>query len=476
MQYSVEKLTGNKVKISFTAPASTFEEAVQKAYIQHRGHFQVQGFRKGKAPRKLIERMYGASVFYDDALELLFPDAYLDAVKKEDLQPVDRPKVDVEEIKPGEDVKFTCEVYVYPEIKLGEYKGVEVARTMHTVSKDELNARLESEQKQMARSVDITDRAVINGDEVNLDYSGSVDGVKFDGGTAEGQRLVIGSKSFIPGFEDQLVGMNIGEERDITVTFPEEYHAEELKGKDAVFHVKINGIKNDELPTLDDDFAADVSEFETLKEYTDDLKKKMQETADEQATAQAKQALVQKITENAEIDLPDSMVEDKLNDQLKEMDWRLRQQGLDLQKYMELTGQTETQMRDMYRSEARNNLKTELVIAEIIKLEDVQADAEKVDEMLTEYGEAMGKSLEDLKKELNENQLHYFEDRVKTNAALDMLWNSAKVTDEKEKKAPAKKAEADGKNAEPKKAAAKKPAAKKPAAKKPAAKKEKTEE
>jgi len=337
---------------------------------------------------------------------------------------------------------------------------------MHTVTQEEVDARLKQEQKQMARSVDITDRAVVEGDEVNLDYSGSVDGVKFAGGTAEGQRLVIGSKSFIPGFEEQVVGMAIGEEKDITVTFPAEYHAEELKGKDAVFHIKINGIKNEELPALDDDFAADVSEFETLKDYTEDLKKKLQETADEQATSQAKQALVQKVTENAEIDIPDPMVEDKLNDQLKEMDWRLQQQGLNLARYMELTGQTEAQMRDMYRSEARNNLKTELVLAEIIKVENVEADPEKVDEMLKDYGDAMGKTLEDLKKELNENQLHYFEDRAKTNAALDMLWNSAKVTDEKEKKEPAKKADADKDETEPKKAAPKKAAAKKPAAKK----------
>lgn len=478
MQYSMEKQPGNKVKISFTAPVSTFEEAVQKAYIQHRGHFQVQGFRKGKAPRKLIERLYGATVFYDDALELLFPDAYLDAVQKEGLHPVDRPKVDVETIVPGQDVKFSCEVFVYPEIKLGEYKGVEITRTKHAVTGEELDARLKQEQKQMARSVEVTDRAVLDGDEVNLDYSGSVNGVKFDGGTAEGQKLVIGSKSFIPGFEEQMIGMAVGEEKDITVTFPAEYHAEELKGKDAVFHVKVNAIKHEELPALDDEFAADVSEFETFKEYEGDLKKKLQEAADEQATSQAKQALVQKVTENAEIDIPDPMVEDKLDDQIKEMDWRLQRQGLNLHRYMELTGQTEAQMRDMYRSEARNNLKTELVLAEIIKAEAIEADPAKVDEMLRDYGEAMGKSPEDLKKELNESQLHYFEDRVKTNAVLDMLWDSAKVTDEAEKKEPVKKAAA-AKKAETAKEAEpdKKPAApKKAAAKKPAAKKETAEE
>ena len=461
MQYSMEKLTGNKVKLSFTLPALDFEEAVQKAYIKYRGRFQVQGFRKGKAPRKLIERMYGETVFHDDALEILFPDAYIEAVEKEDLHPVDRPKVDVETMEKGQDVKFSCEVYVYPEIKLGDYKGVEITRTLHTVTKEELDARLLQEQKQMARAVEITDRTVEDGDEVNLDYSCSVDGVKFNGGTAEGQKLVIGSKSFIPGFEDQLIGMNIGEEKDITVTFPKDYQADELKGKDAVFHVKINAISREELPELDDEFAADVSEFETLKEYKDDLQKKLQETADEQATTQARQALVKKIVEASEIDIPDPMVEDKLDDQLRDMDRRMQQQGLNMKKYLELTGQNEAQMRDMYRAEARNDLKTEMVVAEIIKAENIEADPEKVDELLSEFTAAMGKTLEEIKQDLNESQMGYFENRVKTTAALDLLWDSAVVKDEKEKKAaPAKKATPEKtaeKKAAPKKAAAKKP-------------------
>ncbi|MFH1513232.1 MAG: trigger factor [Bacillota bacterium] len=456
MQYSVEKQPGNKVKLSFTAPASAFEEAVQKAYIQYRGRFQVQGFRKGKAPRKLIERMYGDSVFHDDAMEILFPDAYLEAVEKEDLHPVSRPHVDVETIEKGKDVKFSCEIFVYPEIKLGDYKGVEITRTQHTVTKEELDARMLREQKQMARKVEIEGRPVEDGDEVSLDYSGSVDGVSFSGGTAEGQKLVIGSQSFIPGFEEQLIGMNVGEEKNVTVTFPADYHAEDLKGKEAVFHVKINAIAHEELPELDDEFAADVSEFETLKEYTDDLKNKMQETAGEQATAQARQALVQKVVENAEIDIPDPMVEEKLDDQLKEMGWRMQQQGLNMKKYLELTGQTEAQMRDMYRSEARNNLKTELVLAEIVKAENIEASPEKVDELLKEYTAAMGKPPEEFKQELNANQLGYFENRVKTTAVLDMLWNSAVVKDEKETKADTAKKE------EPAKKAALKKAAKKP--------------
>jgi len=478
MQYSMEKQPGNKVKLSFTAPAPDFEEAVQKAYIKYRCRFQVQGFRKGKAPRKLIERLYGDTVFYDDALEILFPDAYIEAVEKEDLHTVSRPSVNVEDIVKGEDVKFSCEVYVYPEIKLGDYKGVEVPRTLHTVNKEELDARLAQEQKQMARKVPVEDRAVEDGDEVNLDYSGSVDGVKFNGGTAEDQKLVIGSKSFIPGFEEQLIGMNTGEEKDITVTFPVEYHAEDLKGKEAVFHVKIHAISHEELPALDDDFAADVSEFETLKEYKDDLKKKLQETADEQATAQAKQALIQKIVENSEIDIPDPMVEEKLDEQLKEMDWRMQQQGLNMKKYMELTGQTEAQMRDMYRSEARNNLKTEMVIGEIIRQEKIEASPEKVDELLSEYTAPMGKTLEDLKKELTANQMGYFENRAQTMAAMDMLWDNAVVKDEKAKNAEPEKKATPEKKAEPEKKAAPKEkaeTAKKTAPKKAADKKTKDE-
>jgi len=435
MQYTVEKISGNKIKISFTAPAATFEEAIQKAYIKYRSRFQVQGFRKGKAPRKLIERMYGDSIFYDDALELLFPDAYMEAIEKDDLHPVSRPEVNVETVEKGQDVKFSCEVFVFPEIKLGEYKGVDITRTLHAVTEEELNSRLQQEQKKVARAVDITDRPVENGDEINLDYSGSVDGVKFDGGTAEGQTLVIGSNSFIPGFEEQMIGTAVGEEKDITVTFPTEYHAEDLKGKDAVFHVKVNAITHEELPALDDDFAADVSEFDTLKEYKDDLQKQMQETADEQATGQAKQALIQKIVEASEVDLPDPMVEEKLDDQLREMDYRMQQQGLNMQKYRELTGQTEEQMREMYRPEAKNNLKTEMVIGEIVKKEAIEASSEAVDEMLSEYTAAMGKTLEELKKELNEAQMGYFEDRVKTTAALDLLWNSAVVKDEMAKEA-----------------------------------------
>lgn len=430
MEHTVEKLSGNKVKISFKAPAATFEEAVEKAYLKERGRINVPGFRKGKAPRKLIERMYGDQIFYDEALEEIFPEAYMDAVQQNDLHPVSRPDVDVQKMEKGEDVEFSCEVYVQPEVKLGDYRGVEVKRVTRTVTDEEVDARIAQEQKRVARSIEVTDRAVENGDDVNLDYSGSVDGVLFEGGTAQGQHLVIGSHSFIPGFEEQMVGLTIGEEKDLNVKFPDEYHAEELKGKDAVFHVKVNSITREELPALDDDFASEVSDFDTFDAYREDLRKKMQETADAQSTEAAKQSLVNAVVEKAEVDIPDPMVDEKLDEMMQQMDWRMQQQGFNLKKYAELTGQSEDQMREMYRGEALTNVKSELVLDEIVKTENVEEDEKDVDSMLTEYASAMNQTLDQLKDSLNESQKAYFAHRSKVNKVLDMLWDTAKVTDE----------------------------------------------
>ncbi|MEA4997955.1 MAG: trigger factor [Candidatus Limiplasma sp.] len=478
MQYTVEKLTGNKVKITFNVLAADFEVAVEKAYVKNRGRINVPGFRKGKAPRKLIERMYGDNVFFDDALELVFPDAYMEAVQKEMLRPVSQPHLHLHSMEKGQDVEFCCEFYVHPEVKLGAYQNLDVTRTVRPVSQSQIDERLQQEQKRVARSVDVTDRPVENGDEVNLDYSGSVDGVAFEGGTAQGQKLLIGSGSFIPGFEEQMVGMALNDEKDIEVKFPEQYHAEELKGKDAVFHVKVNAISREELPALDDEFASEVSDFDTLDAFVQDIRAKLQKTADEQATEAAKQSLVQKVVDAAEVDIPDPMVEDKLNEILGEMNWRMQQQGFDMKRYLQLTGQTEAQMRDMYREQARNNLKTELVIDEIIKAEAVEPDQADVDAMLEEYAKAMGKTLEAVKAEFTETQIDYFTHRSEINKVLDMLWDSAKVTDETA--AAEVEAEAEAKPA--KKAAAKKPAkkaaetadedgkAEKPSAKKPAVK------
>lgn len=436
MEHTIEKLSSNKVKIAFKAPADDFEKAIEKAYIKLRGQIAVPGFRKGKAPRKLIEKMYGAAIFYEDALDAIFPDAYMNAVRENDLKPVSQPSLtDIITMEAGKDLEFACEVYVMPEVTLGEYKGVEVAKKAHKVADEEIDARIESERKRVARSIDVTDRALENGDNAELDYSGSVDGEKFQGGTAEHQHLVIGSGSFIPGFEEQMIGMSIGEERDLNVKFPDEYHSEELKGKDAVFHVKLHAITREELPELDDDFAAEVSEFDTLAEYRADVEKKLQETADKQADEAARQAMVETVIGNAEVDIPAPMVEDRLNDMMREMGWRMQQQGFSMDMYLKMLGQTEAQMRDMYRNEAKSNVKTDLVLDEIIKAESIEAADEDVDKLLESYASAMNQTIDQLKESFSAEQMDYFKHRAQVTKVLDMLWENAKVTESVEEAA-----------------------------------------
>ncbi len=434
MEHTVEKLSGNKVKISFKVPAADFEQAIEKAYVKMRGQIAVPGFRKGKAPRKLIEKMYGTGVFYEDALEIIFPDAYMAAVRENELNPVSQPSLsDITVMEAGKDLEFTAEVYVMPEVKLGEYKGIEVTRKVNAVTEEAIDARIEQERKRVARNVDVTDRALENGDNAELDYSGSVDGVKFEGGTAEHQHLVIGSGSFIPGFEEQMIGMQIGEERDLNVTFPEQYHSEDLKGKDAVFHVKLHAISREELPELDDEFAAEVSDFDTLAEYRADVAKKLEEAAKAQAEEAARQNLIDTVIGNAQIELPAPMVESKLDDMMQEMGWRMQQQGFSMDQYLKMLNQTEAQMRDMYRSQAEIDLKGEMVIDEIVKAENIEADEADVDKLLGSYASAMNQTIDQLKEQFNEGQMEYFKHRAQVSKALDMLWENAKVTDEEAK-------------------------------------------
>ena len=431
MEHTIEKLSGNKVKISFKVPAADFEQAIEKAYVKMRGQIAVPGFRKGKAPRKLIEKMYGAAIFYEDALDIVFPDAYMTAVNANELKPVSQPSLtNIAVMEAGKDLEFTCEVYVMPEVKLGEYKGIEVTRKANKVTEEAIDARIEQERKRVARSVEVTDRALENGDNAELDYSGSVDGVKFEGGTAEHQHLVIGSGSFIPGFEEQMVGMAIGEERDLNVKFPEQYHSEDLKGKDAVFHVKLHAITREELPELDDEFAAEVSDFDTLAEYRADVAKKLEEAAKAQAEETARQTLVDTVIANAEVEIPAPMVESKLDDMMQEMGWRMQQQGFSMEQYLQMLGQTQAQMRDMYRSQAEIDLKGEMVIDEIIKAEGVEADEVDVDKLLGSYASAMNQTIDQLKEQFNADQMEYFKHRAQVSKTLDMLWENAKVTDE----------------------------------------------
>ena len=433
MGYTVEKISGNQVKINFEIASEKFDEAVQKAYLKVRGRVAVPGFRKGKAPRKLIEKMYGEGVFYDDAFDILFPAEYEAAVKENDLQVVDRPEVDeMKQIGVGKDLQFSIKVFVKPDVELGNYKGLKAVKYVHKVTEEEIDNRIQQDVDKATTMADVTDRAVENGDTVNLNYTGSVDGVAFEGGTAENQTLEIGSGHFIPGFEEQMIGMAIGEEKDLNVKFPDEYHAENLKGKDAVFHVKVNGIQAKVVPTLDDDFAADVSEFDTFADYKANITKELTDRADKNAAVQLENELVQQAVDAADCDIPDAMIEDEIDIMIRELKLRMMYQGLKYEDYLKYTGQTEDQVKEMYRSEAKNRVKMQLVLDAIIKAENIDVTEEEVEKATAEEAERSGRELEEFKKGLNDRQKEYLRDNAKIRKAVDMIVETAKVEEKDE--------------------------------------------
>ena len=481
MSHTYEKVSGNKAKLTFTVPAEQFDEAMQKAYLKLRGRINVPGFRKGKAPRKMIETLYGEGVFYDDAFELLFPDVYEAAVKEYDLHPVDRPQIDLDEIGAGKDLKFHLEVFVRPDVTLGEYKGLTVETEQQKLTDEMIDARISQDQEKASRTIDVDDRPVQEGDTVNLDYAGTVDGVAFAGGTAAGQTLKIGSHQFIEGFEEQMIGMNIGEEKDLQVKFPDEYHAEELKGKDAVFHVKVNGIQVTEKPELDDDFAADISEYNTFAEYRESIVKELTERVSKNNEAAAENALVDKAVENAQMDVPQAMIDDQAEYMVREMAMRMSYQGLKIEDYMKYTGQTPEGLKAMYKPEAEKRVKTELVIDAIRKAEKIEPSEADIEKAIADQAERSGVDVETFKKDLTDEQKDYLKDNAAIQLVLDLLKKDAKILEKKEEKAeeekPAKPAKKTAKKAEKPAESAEGEAEKKPA-KKPAAKKtvKKTEE
>ena len=494
MSHTYEKVSGNKAKLTFTIPAEQFDEAMQKAYLKMRGRINVPGFRKGKAPRRMIETLYGEGVFYEDAFDLIFPEAYQDAVKELDLHPVDQPNVDVDQIGAGQELKFHLEVFVRPDVELGEYKGLTVEADQQKLTDEMVDARISQDQDKASRTIDVEDRPVQEGDTVNLDYAGTVDGVAFAGGTAENQTLKIGSHQFIPGFEEQMIGMNIGEEKDLQVKFPDEYHAEELKGKDAVFHVKVNGIQATEKPELDDDFAADISEFDTFAAYKENIVKELSEQISRNNDVALENALVDKAAGNATIDIPQAMIDDQAEYMLREMAMRMSYQGLRLEDYMKYTGQTREDLVAMQKPEAEKRVRAELVIDAIRKAEKIEPTEEDIEKAIEDQAKRSGQEVETFKKNLTDEQKSYLKDNAAIQLVLDLLKKDAKIIEKKEekeeKKPAAKKAakktektEDEEKAAKPaKKAAAKKAEkeetedkeekpAKKPAAKKTAAKK-----
>ena len=434
MSHTYEKVSGNKAKLTFTIPAEQFDEAMQKAFLKLRGRINVPGFRKGKAPRKMIETLYGEGIFYDDAFELIFPDAYEAAVKEYDLHPVDRPDISLDEIGAGQDLKFHLEVFVRPDVKLGEYRNLTVEAEKQKLTDEMVDARISADQDKASRTIDVDDRPVQEGDTVNLNYAGTVDGVAFAGGTAENQTLKIGSHQFIPGFEEQMVGMNIGEEKDLNVKFPEEYHAEELKGKDAVFHVKVNGIQVTEKPELDDDFAADISEFNTFAEYKDSIVKELTDRINKNNDAAAENALVEKAVENAEMDVPQAMIDDQAEYMVREMGMRMSYQGLKMEDYLKYTGQTMEDLKAMYKPEAEKRVRTELVIDAIRKAEKVEPGEAEIERAIADQAERSGRDVEDFRKNLTDEQKDYLKDNAAIQMVLDLLKDGATILEKKEEK------------------------------------------
>ena len=416
MATTFEKLSSNKVKLGFEVAPEKFEDALVKAY-----------HKKGKAPMKVIENFYGSGVFYEEAFDILFPEVYQEAIKEHNLTVVDRPELTESDIKRGEPIKFTVEVFVRPDVKLGEYKNLGIEKEVAEVTDDDVNADIERARERASRYIEISDRPAKLDDQVNIDYAGFDGDKQFDGGTAKGHDLVLGSGSFIPGFEEQLVGANVGDEVEVKVTFPEEYHAPELAGKPVVFKVKVNSICEKEVPALDDDFVTEVSETaNNVEEYKAEVRAKLEKQAEDKADAAFENAVIEKVDENAEIDIPQAMIEDQIDNMLRDMEMRMMYQGMKLDDYFKYTGQTREQVREMYKKPAEERVRTQLVIEEVRKVENIEATEEEIDAEIAKYADQNQKSLEEFKKMLSEDDMKYFAEIASLQKTVKFLKDNAK--------------------------------------------------
>ena len=468
---NTEQLGKNQYKVTFDADRATFDEAVTKVYRKASRNITVPGFRKGKAPRAIIEKMYGKEIFFEDAVNEIIPSAYEDAMKDFDKTVVSRPEFNVETIDEN-GVTLTATFYVKPDVEIKDYLGIPVTREVATVSAKEVNEEIERVRQRNSRMIEITDRPAQDGDVANIDYSGSVDGVPFDGGSAQGHDLKLGSGQFIPGFEEQVAGHSIGDEFDVNVKFPEEYHAKELAGKDAVFKCKLNGIKFNELPELDDEFARDVSEFDTLAEYKKDIKAKLEERNNKAADAKMEEEIVGALIEKVEADIPEAMFENETENFVRDYDTRLRMQGLDLNTYFKYTGMDLEALKKQMRPDAERQVKARLAFEKIAELEKLTASDEEIDEEYKRLAGIYGMEEDKVREAVEKDALA---EDIKVKKASDLVREKAAVTGGKKpaaKKAAPKKAE----TAEKAEESAEKPAAKKPAAKKAAPKKTETAE
>ena len=429
MKYT-SKREKNTLTVAFKVTTEEWNSFDQKAYEQNKGKYNVPGFRKGHVPKNVLENRYGKGLFFEDALYLAaqeYYNQYLDKNKK--VEPVARPALDEKTIKVDEKgVSFSIVVDVYPEFELGQYKGIEIKKTAPAkVKAADVDAEIEIVRQRNARFVEVTDRPVQDGDTVNLNYCGKVDGVAFQGGTAENQDLTIGSHTFIEGFEPQLIGMNIGETKDITVTFPAEYHAEELKGKEAVFTCTINKITVKELPAVDDDFAKDVSEFSTLKEYKADVKKTLTERNEKDAAAKDEDKLFETIVENTKVDIPQSMIEEQIDQYVEDFKYQLMYQGLNLDDYLKYTSSSMEDLRKQYADRAQKAVHTRIVFDAIVKAEKLTATDEETQAKIASYAERVNKPVDEFKKELRESDLVYFQNQAISEKLMNMLKSENKI-------------------------------------------------
>ena len=452
MNCKVEKTEkANEVKLEITIEAEKFDNAMKKVYFQNAKYFNIPGFRKGKAPMNIVEKYYGAQIFYEDAFNEVATEAYDEALEANKIDAVSRPVVDIKQMEKGKDVIFTAVVQTKPEVELGKYKGIEIPKVEYKVEEKDIEHELGHMQEHNSRLITVDDRALENGDIATIDFEGFVDGVAFDGGKAEGHELEIGSGSFIPGFEDQLVGMKIDEEREIKVTFPKEYFSKDLAGKEAMFKVKLHEIKRKELPELDDEFAKDVSEFDTLAELKASIKEKIEKNNEQRQKYETEDLAIKAVCGDVKVDIPSGMVEFEVENMMKDFEQRLSYQGLNLDQYLKMIGKTEEEMKKEYEPQAIEAIKSRLVLEAIIKAEKIEASEDEIKAKMEEMAKNYGKKVEEISE--NENLKRYLKEGIESEKALEFIVSNAKFTAKKaEKKAEKKETKATSKEEKAEKA------------------------
>lgn len=428
MSSKVEKIEDNVAKLEIHVPPEDFAKAMEKAYRKNVKRFNIPGFRKGKAPMKIIEMQYGEGVFYEDAFDFVFPEAYRKAIDENQLEPVAQPEIDIETISKAEGVVIKAEVAIKPEVELGTYKGIKVEKREVNIGDEEVALELESMREKNARLISVEDRGIKVGDTAIIDFKGFIDGEAFEGGEGTNHPLEIGSGQFIPGFEDQLVGVKVGEDAEVEVRFPEEYHAKEFAGKEAVFQVKVKEIKEKELPELDDEFAKDVSEFDTLEELKEDIKKRLQESEEHRIQHEVEDAVLAKVVENASMVIPEAMIRAEVDRMMGDFDYQLRMQGINLGDYFKYTNVNEDQFKDNLKEDAERKLEMDLTIEKIIEVEDIQANDQELEEELERVAKQYGQEVEKIKETFKDAQLEYLKDTIKRRKCIAFLVENSEVS------------------------------------------------